>query len=802
MIKKQTVLFLLLVALFQQISAQQITLIDESNLQPIENVMIFDENHRVMVLTNSKGNASIHEFSNDFTIIISHPSYEIRQFSKSELAGGPVIYLKEKVIKLSEVVISHNRWEQRQSDIASKVSIIPAKTVALQNPQTAADLIGTSNEVFIQKSQMGGGSPMIRGFATNRVLIAVDGVRMNNAIFRSGNLQNIISIDPYTIQETEILFGPGSVIYGSDAIGGVMSFTTLRPSFSDTSTAILNGQIASRVSSANNEFTTHFNIGVGFQKWAFLSSFTQSNYNDLRMGSYGPDDYLRNEFVQRINGVDTVVPNKNPKLQVPTGFSQTYFMQKVRFKPNRFWEANYSFLYSTTSNYSRYDRLIRYKNGLPRSAEWYYGPQKWMMNNLSLTSSLATTFYDEINIRMSHQLFEESRYDRGFNDSIKFERIENVAAYAVNFDFRKQLMRQMQMYYGAEWVFNKVNSEGTDINILSETQTPGPARYPLSNWSSYAAYATFEWNLSNYLKLNSGLRYNYFVLNATFDDTFYSFPFSEANLRKGAVTGSLGAIYNPNESMWLSAIVSTGFRTPNVDDIGKIFDPEPETVIVPNPELESEYAYNAELSYTQILNNFLKLDATVYYTVLNNAMVRRDFQFNGADSIVYDGEMSKVVALQNAAKASIYGIQGGLNIKIPGGIGIKSRINYQKGREEMDDGTISALRHAAPLFGSTHITYATSRLNLAFYALYNAMISYENLPIDEQGKDYLYAKDGDGNPYVPSWYTLNAKVLYQMNPILSISFGIENITDQRYRPYSSGITAAGRNFIASVKAQF
>lgn len=802
MIKKQTVLYFLLVALFQQISAQQITLIDESNLQPIENVMVFDESHSLMVLTNSKGNASIHEFNKDASIIISHPSYEIRQFTKSELADAPVIYLKEKVIKLSEVVISHNRWEQRQSDIASKVTIIPAKTIALQNPQTAADLIGNSNEVFIQKSQMGGGSPMIRGFATNRVLIAVDGVRMNNAIFRSGNLQNIISIDPYTIQETEILFGPGSVIYGSDAIGGVMSFSTLKPSFSDTSTATLSGQIASRVSSANNEFTTHFNIGVGFQKWAFLSSFTQSNYNDLLMGSYGPDDYLRHEYVQQINGVDTVIPNKNPKLQVPTGFSQTYFMQKVRFKPNQYWDVNYSFLYSTTSDYSRYDRHIRYKNGLPRSAEWYYGPQKWMMNNLNLTSNLPSKFYDEINIRLSHQLFEESRYDRGFKDSIKYERIENVAAYAVNFDFRKQISQQMQMYYGAELVYNKVKSEGTDINIMAQTQTPGPARYPLSNWGSYAAYATFQWSLSDYLKLNSGLRYNYFALNATFDDTFYSFPFSEANLRKGAVTGSLGAIYNPNENMWLSAIVSTGFRAPNVDDIGKIFDPEPETVIVPNPELESEYAYNAELSYTQIISDFFKFDATVYYTLLNNAMVRRDFLFNGADSIIYEGEMSKVVALQNAAQASIYGVQGGINIKIPGGVGIKSRINYQKGREEMEDGTISALRHAAPLFGSTHIIYATSRLNLAFYALYNAQISYANLPIDERGKDYLYAKDGNGNPYVPSWYTLNAKVLFQMNPVLSFSFGIENITDQRYRPYSSGITAAGRNFIASVKAQF
>ena len=81
----------------------------------------------------------------------------------------------------------------------------------LRNPQTTADLLGQIGSVFIQKSQMGGGSPMIRGFATNRVLMVADGVRMNNAIYRSGNNQNIISIDPFSLEDAEVIFGPGSI---------------------------------------------------------------------------------------------------------------------------------------------------------------------------------------------------------------------------------------------------------------------------------------------------------------------------------------------------------------------------------------------------------------------------------------------------------------------------------------------------------------------------------------------------------------------------------------------------------------
>jgi hemoglobin/transferrin/lactoferrin receptor protein len=94
------------------------------------------------------------------------------------------------------------------------------------NPQTSADLLANSGHVFVQKSQLGGGSPMIRGFSTNRVLITVDGIRLNNAIFRGGNVHNVISINPFNIEKTEIILGSGSVIYGSDAIGGVMNFYT------------------------------------------------------------------------------------------------------------------------------------------------------------------------------------------------------------------------------------------------------------------------------------------------------------------------------------------------------------------------------------------------------------------------------------------------------------------------------------------------------------------------------------------------------------------------------------------------
>jgi hemoglobin/transferrin/lactoferrin receptor protein len=181
----------------------------------------------------------------------------------------------------------------------------------------------------------------------------------------------------------------------------------------------------------------------------------------------------------------------------------------------------------------------------------------------------------------------------------------------------------------------------------------------------------------------------------------------------------------------------------------------------------------------------LKLDLTGFYTVLENALVRRDFSLNGQDSISYDGELSRVQAIQNAAMAKVWGIQAGLEVKLMEGFGLSSNLTWQKGEEELDNGTLDPLRHAAPLFGITRLSYTA-----------------DNLAAEERAKDYMYALDKNGDPYSPNWWTLNFKAMYQLSELWAVSGGVENISDQRYRPYSSGLVAPGRNFILSLRASF
>ncbi|MCB2222468.1 MAG: TonB-dependent receptor [Bacteroidetes bacterium] len=802
---KKILLFGLLLGISILGNSQIITVIDYETGRPLDLVTLVSNSPRAFALTNPQGQADITAFKGAEKIEFRLMGYKTITKSYSKLKSEDFMVIMEpSMISLDQVVVSATRWSQPKRDIPAKITSITPKDFNLQNPQTAADLLGISGEVFIQKSQQGGGSPMIRGFSTNRLLYTIDGVRMNTAIFRSGNLQNVISLDPFAIENTEIYFGPGSIIYGSDAIGAVMSFQTLTPRLSITDKPLITGMAEVRHATANNEITGHFNVNVGWKKWALLSSFTSYNYDDLRMGSFGPEEYLRPFYVQRIDSMDVMVKNDDPKVQTPTGYSQMNIMQKVRFSPNEHWDFQYGFHYSTTSDYARYDRHIRLRKGLPRSAEWNYGPQVWAMNNLSITHNGNNVIYDQMTIRLAQQYFEESRIDRDFNGTMRYNRLEKVDAYSANIDFQRTINENLQLYYGLEAVLNDVTSTGTDEDITTGHVSNGPSRYPQSTWTSYAAYFTGQYHFGKKFMLQAGARYNKFDLDADFSGNldFYPFPFSTLSINDGALTGSLGFTYNPDETWTISLNGSTGFRSPNVDDIGKVFDSEPGSVVVPNPDLQAEYAYNGEIDIAKVFGEVIKIDLTAFYTQLDNAMVRRDFTLNGQDSIVYDGEMSKVQAIQNAAVAHVYGIQAGIEIKLPAGLGLSTRYNYQVGEEELDDGTTSPSRHAAPAFGITRLSYSYHKLNMQLYGVYSAAVKYEDMPEEEKGKDYLYAIDEDGNPWSPSWYTLNFKAMVQLTDMLSLSAGLENITDQRYRPYSSGIVAPGRNFIISLRATF
>lgn len=798
---------LLLTYLFLSLAtySQQIRILDAESEEPIEGVTLSSEEPKAFALSDLYGRAEISDFKGAQEIHLRFLGYESKVLSYQALVDSvSTVYLQAGNLELDEVVISARRWRQNAGAVPYQITAIKPKEAALQNPQTAADLLNVSGKVFVQKSQQGGGSPMIRGYAANRLLYSVDGVRMNTAIFRSGNLQNVINLDPFITERTEVLFGPSSVMYGSDAIGGVMNFQSYEPQFSINDQTEFGGRFKSRYATANQEKTAHLDLNLGLKKWAFLTSISHWDFDDLQQGSHGPDDYLKKIYVDRENGEDRIVAQDNDRLQRPSAYSQLNLMQKVRFKASEQLEATYAFHLSETSTYGRYDRHNRFRNGLPRYGEWSYGPQRWMMNLLSIESTHQNRFYDQAVFKIAHQQFEESRISRNLYASDREIREENVSALSLNLDLNKKLSGINQLFYGVELIQNDVDSKGKIENLSNGSLSQGSSRYPNSIWRSAALYLGDEHQLTEKHTLSVGLRYNYFDLEADFSNNlpFYPLPFREADLQNDALSGSLGWVYRPNAKWIIRSNLSTAFRAPNVDDIGKIFDSEPGAVVVPNPDLQAETAYNLDLGIAKVMDDWLKVELSGFYSILENAMVRRASVFNGFDSINYEGIQSEVLAIQNAARAEVYGVQGSFEIKFLKHFSFSNDLNIQWGEEETDDGTISPSRHVAPFFGISRIDYERKSWQVQFSAQYQGERKFEELAISERSKTEIYALNGDGNPYSPAWLTLNLKFRYQIIETLEVGGGIENLTDLRYRPYSSGISAPGRNFILSLSAKF
>lgn len=779
--------------------AQEITILDQETKNPIGNVAIYNLNKSKSVLSNLKGEANISIFSIDEKLIFQHVSHLEKRMLKAEIGRNNEVFLVEDENMLQEVVLSIAKFEQDKIDIPQQIVSITSEEIAFSNSQTSADLLESTGSVYVQKSQLGGGSPMIRGFSTNRLLIAVDGVRMNTAIFRSGNVQNIISIDPLAVERAEVILGPGSVVYGSDAIGGVMNFYTLKPSYSLNGGTSFNANAYTRYATANEEITTHADFNIGFEKWAFLSSISYSDFGDLKMGSHGPEEFLRPEYVSRINGEDRIVRNKDSKVQIPTGYDQINLLQKVAFMPNETWDFSLGLIYSETSNYSRYDRLVQKRDGNLRYGEWYYGPQKWFSGNFSINKTGNGKIYDKLQFTAAYQNFEESRFDRKFDDETLYINTEKVDAYSANLDFEKNFDVN-KFFYGVEYVLDEVNSTGKTRNILTNAGGGNPSRYPDgSTWQSLAAYSTYNWKLNEDLNIQSGLRYNHIIIKADFPASVYDFPFDNANINTGALTGSAGLSWRQNVNTEWKLNFSTGFRAPNIDDIGKIFDSEPGAVVIPNPHLKPEYAYNGELGVKWKVFKIITLDFAGFYTYLDDALVRRDFDLEGRTTIEYQGEPSRVQAMQNAANAYVYGLEGGLEARLANNLKLRSQITITKGKEEQEDGNKAPLRHAAPLYGNTHLVWNKNKLKLDLFSEYNGKLDFDELAPSEQDKAYLYAIYSNGNPYFANWYTLNITVNYRFSEHWSTTASVENITDQRYRTYSSGISSAGINFIAAIK---
>jgi hemoglobin/transferrin/lactoferrin receptor protein len=710
--------------------------------------------------------------------------------------------MKKRVFGMNEIVISANKVEENYSSVAQQILVLDQQQIANAQAQTSADLLANTGGIFVQKSQMGGGSPVLRGFEANKVLLVIDGVRMNNIIYRGGHLQNVITVDNAMLERVEVLYGPSSTIYGSDALGGVIHFVTKSPAFAIDSTKRNLGLNAyTRYGSVNNEMTGHVDFNIGGQKLASLTSVTYSSFGDLTGGKsknpfYDTPFGERPYYADRVNGKDSLVANSDRHKQVNSGYNQYDIMQKFSFQQNEFTRHTVNLQFTTSTDIPRYDRLTDpAAGGGLRYAQWYYGPQQRAMVAYGVDRTREAAYFQQTHVGVHYQDIEESRHNRSFGSNNLSHRVERVGIFGINLNAERHVGGH-NFRIGLEQSRNTLNSTATKENIATGVSTPTDTRYPDggSIMDNMAAYGTDTWHIGQKLTLTGGLRLGYVSLSASFKDTsFFQFPFTEAKQNNFVYSGNIGLIYSPTDRWKLSALLSSGFRTPNVDDLAKVFESAAGTLIVPNSNLMPEKTINAELGITRAFGSKVLWENAIYYTRYFDAIVTAPFTLNGQDSTVYDGVKSRIMANQNMGKAYLMGVSSSGRAQFTQNWALSAGLNYTYGRI-VTDSTDQPLDHIPPVQFRLQAIYTKNKLVADFFVNYQGAKLLKDYYLNGEDNEQYATPEG-----MPAWFTANFRVSYRFHKHFMVQAGIDNILDTQYRVFASGINAPGRNIFGVLK---
>ncbi len=713
---------------------------------------------------------------------------------------------------LEEATVYANKFIENKKNLAQKIDVVSARTIATFNGQNTGDLLVQTGNVFVQKSQQGGSSPVLRGFEASRVLIVVDGMRLNNAIYRAGHLQNVITIDQNMLERVEIMYGPASTIYGSDALGGVIHFRSKSPQLAAGEKKIqVSGSEFFRYSSANNEKTAHADVSIGGKKVGWLQSITYSDFGDMKMGDQYKDKYpdfgRRSQYIASVNGKDSVINSTDDRVQKFSGYRQWDITQKLLYRTKENQTHLLNFQYSNSSDVPRYDRLQDTRDfggsigTTLRYAEWYYGPQKRIMGAYEFSIS-QLSFLDVFRVNINYQDITESRQQREYRRYDRFDsRREHIKVAGFIVDAKKS-WGYNEIVFGVDGQLNNLKSVADRTNYTAGTISKLDTRYPngKNRMNYFGVYAQHLYKTNNgRWVVNDGIRLQIIRLHSTItDNSFFNFPFTDIKQDPFAVTGNIGFVYNGKGNLRGTMNFSSGFRAPNFDDGAKIFESSTaiQRLVVPNPDIKPEYTYNADLGLSHSIGRF-SYEINAFYTLFRNAITTAPFQLNGEDSVIYNNVKSAVYASQNVRSAYVMGFNARLKILLAANCWFENTLSYNYGRYKNPDGNMTPLDHVPPLFGKSSLSYSHKKFNAEVYGLFNGWKKVKNY--NPEGEDNLQYATPDG---MPSWFTVNWRSSYSILQQVTLQASVENITDRNYRYFASGFSAPGRNFVFGLRIVF
>ena len=809
------------------LNGQSLRIVDAVTGYPVQDVVAYNIQGKANTTSDAKGLINLSVFSAEDQVYFEHIGYESLLMRISELQSSTQLALYPDTQRLGEIILSVSRTKDEKKRVSKQVSILSGRDITSIVPNTSAELLREAPGVRIQQSQGGGGSPVIRGFEANRILLVVDGVRMNNAIYRSGHLHNAISIDPFSLSRAEVIYGPSSVGYGSDALGGVVHYFTKEPRPGDAQPWRF--FVANSYDTRHEHAINHIDITHSKDNWASLTSVSYYLFGDIYMGrqrSHGyPDWGLVQEFSKNNRNFyeESASANPNPIRQRNTGYNQIDLMQKFVFQPNpeNKWVLNLQ--YSGSSDIPRFDKLMERRDGELRYASWFYGPQKRLLISPKYSFTTDKKWLREGVITLAYQQLEESRVQRKFGSFLRETLIEDLDVFSANADFNVTVNQSKKLAYGFEFTHNELQSIGFNQNLVVEGNEVIdlvdyaliPSRYPSESgfYTTLAAYIDYKLNIDQKNTFNAGARITNTQLKAAWNEqALIDARLGKTTNRSNALNLSLGYVFRPNDLWELRSVVASGFRAPNIDDIGKIREKQGK-LTVPNPELRPEYAYTADLGLSRYFGqrtSFVQLN--LFYTILYNYIARQPYMLPFDDSstsfetVTHLGDELETWANTNVGEATLRGASLQWTTKLHKNLTYNGHVNYTYGVTRVEQIPVPSI---LPWQGAQHLSISNRRLNGQLSFVFAGQKHPEDF--SDGGEDGLEETPIIGvsaitgeNEYAgtPSWNRFDFRLTYNINANAKVGIDLYNIFDVHYKEFASGISAPGRSLRLRLQHRF
>jgi len=691
------------------------------------------------------------------------------------------ISLVRLVVELDDdVIVTARRIREKAYDIPTMVTSISVQEIQEQSISQTPELLRGAVGVNIQKTNQGGGSPIIRGMKSNKILLMVDGIRMNNSTYRGGNYQYLNTIDAQIIERIEVVHGPNAVMYGSDALGGVVHVITKIPDVTRQST--LGGGVNSQLSTADATRMINAQVEYTNPRWAGRFSGGYKAYGNVQRGGQGGKT-LMDRLMH-----DTRATRILNKIQSPNNYSAYDINTSFRFRPNASSQVTASYQHNRQNDVPRYDVIEAQTDSIR-----LFSPQERDLIYLKYVKQTTSLISDNITSTLSwHRQFERRRR---LKNTPKNENVDQygVQTFGALFQINKLISDTFRLIYGIDVYYDRVSTGSYDIDIFTQQMINTIPLYPdNSTFIQYGWYLQNNWMPTPRWAISPGIRLSRSQLKSPFlDDPTLPIQFGVLDQSSQSLTGSLGIRYSFLDGINLVSNIGQGFRTPNLDDVSKLGLGKGGTIYeIPNGKLKPEKTLSFD-GGIKVKKGRVQTEVFGFYNIIKDLLIRKPTSINGSTIIVNQGDTLSLFHKENSGKAYTTGFEINSEIKIDKQISLTGRLSYTYGKNISDNEPLASI---PPLSGRIQISWLTGGLKTdSTYRFASA----QNRLSSEDKLDLRIPEGGS-----PLWQTLNLKITKKISKPVSLSLTINNIFDLNYREHLSGLNAPGRNFLFGIRSIF